>query len=272
MDKLKNFHIFVENALKRYGPEREKLFLLLKKAGVNRIFPEIYPKLLAIKNKPDLNKEMLKFLSEDERNIILSFAYPIYAKELEEIGIRIKFGGGNIFKNIAREAKRFIRTGGTVGNVVRRATKGWSLRLGKEGLSIKTSFLKAKLSKKDLMIGGAVALGAILALTPAGPAVIGALGTIASKAGALGLTALSSVASFASKKGVSLLQAAKELGIPEDKVKEELQRLVGTPEYEQLVNAITSEGAKEAEPQGMDASPLLLGGLGLTGLLLLLRR
>jgi len=154
--------------------------------------------------------------------------------------------------------------------------RGWALQW-KRGLVIKAPGVKLKLSKDQLLLGGLVVTGGLIMLTPAGPVVTGAIAKMATTAGRVGLSALSKAASFAAKSGVSLAQAAKQLGISESKLKEELEkyRQTNPDEYEAFINALLSEGAKEAtfykEPslfgQTLSSPLVIITGMSILGLL-----
>jgi len=282
---MKDFIAFLNIALSNRGREREKLFEFLKQGNADKIFTSEFRYLYERKDVPDLTPFVKAIFPNGTSKLFFSYAYKpfIASQSISYYPIEAK-------KKDTKKKKRRgfldVLKGATIGGmfgpagrVIGATTKGWAMRwkAGK-GLIVNTPLKKTKISKTQLLIGGAVATGVILALTPAGPLVLSSLGTIASKAGALGLTALSSVASFSKKSGKSLLESAKMLGISPDLLKKEFNEFIQKDKssYENLVEALTTEGAKEAEPEKSpllflaDISPfIIMSGLGIGSIFLL---
>ena len=161
--------------------------------------------------------------------------------------------------------------------------RGIALRFSwKKGLQFTAPGMKIRITRDQLMLGTAAALGVAMALTPVGPMVTSAFRKLATGAGKFGLTTLQKVAELASKTGTSLSVAAKKLGYDPKKIEKELavlkQKDPGT--WKELAEAIMTEGGKETTHYTdilgtLTSPPVLLGGVGLLtllGIIMVVRR
>ncbi len=251
---------FIERAINEKGKEREILTNAMLKT-----LPKMYHEMILEMQKSDKNLlEIAKKykLDEDDFKLLLLPVFP-ELKPIQEIAIFKQIG--KAFRNVGRE--------------IGKATKGWALRWTKGNLVISTPVKWTKISKTQLAVGSAVAIGAVLAFTPVGPAVLSSLGTMASKAGALGLSALSKVASFAAKGGISMLEAAKRLGISQDTLLKEFEtfRQMDSQGYNEFIdtlyanpNELRYNGNPVLGSFGFGMNEMLLFGGGALLLILLL--
>jgi hypothetical protein len=153
--------------------------------------------------------------------------------------------------------------------------KGIALRFTwKKGLLFTAPGVKIRITRDQLMLGTAAALGVAVALTPAGPMLISAFGKLATGAAKFGLTTLQKVAEFASKTGTSLSVAARKLGYDPKQIKKELAifRQKDPETWEEFTDAVMTEGGKETTHYTdilgtLTSPPVLLGGAGLLTLL-----
>jgi hypothetical protein len=153
--------------------------------------------------------------------------------------------------------------------------RGVALRFTwKKGLQFTAPGMKIRITRDQLMLGTATALGVAVALTPAGPMVASAFGKLASGAGKFGLTTLQKVAEFASKTGTSLSLAAKKLGYDPEQIKRELAvlRQKDPKTWEEFTDAVMTEGGRETTHYTdilgtLTSPPVLLSGVGLLTLL-----